>query len=414
MVVLIFILALIVISYGLYVSVTGLFTFFKNRTKVNTYGPETRFAVLIPARNEEEVIGSLIDSLKKQDYPQELYEIYTLINNCDDSTPDIAEECGANLMRMSGNVSSKGDVLKEAFEGLSGKGFDAFIVFDADNVVHPDFIKKMNNIYQSGYKVAQGRKDSKNMNDNWISAGYSLFYNLQNFFFNRARTHIKASATINGTGFMVSEDLVKDGFNPLSITEDIELSIMCILKGHKVVYCDDAITYDEQPTQFSAAWHQRMRWSKGIMQCTGIYSKSLFSRFLKEKDFSSLDKIFFMISPYMQVFALLPVILTVFAYAFHLADDSFLHSAMLTTSFGFAAGYFLTIVVCIFTIGWYKQDLKGSLSGIFLFMIFMMTWIPINIKCIIKKNDNFNWVPVRHCRNVDANALIYRAKALEK
>lgn len=84
MVVLIFILALIVISYGLYVSVTGLFTFFKNRTKVNTYGPETRFAVLIPARNEEEVIGSLIDSLKKQDYPQELYEIYTLINNCDD------------------------------------------------------------------------------------------------------------------------------------------------------------------------------------------------------------------------------------------------------------------------------------------------------------------------------------------
>lgn len=409
MVVLIFILALIVIFYGLYVSVTGLFAFFKNRTKVYEYGPMTRFAVLIPARNEEEVVGGLIDSLKKQDYPRELYEIYTLINNCDDSTPNKALEGGAKLLYMSGNVSSKGDVLREAFERLSGRGFDAFIVFDADNVVHPDFIKKMNNIYQSGYKVAQGRKDSKNMKDNWISIGYSLFYNLQNFFFNRARTHIKASATINGTGFMVAEDLVKDGFNPLSITEDIELSIMCILKGHKVVYCDDAITYDEQPGQFSTAWHQRMRWSKGIMQCTGIYSKRLFLRFLKEKDFSSLDKIFFMISPYMQVFALLPVILMIIANAFHLADDSFMHSAMFTTSLGFVTGYFMTIVVSIFTIVWYKQDIKGSLIGIFLFMIFMMTWIPINIICMIKKNS-FNWVPVKHCRNVDINVLICRTK----
>lgn len=409
MVVLIFILALIVILYGLYVSVTGLFAFFKNRTLINKYRPVTRFAVLIPARNEEEVIGSLIDSLKKENYPRDLFEIYTLINNCDDKTPDIALESGAELMYMSRTASSKGDVLKEAFERLSGKGFDAFIVFDADNVVHPDFLMKMNDIYQSGYKVAQGRKDSKNMGDNWISSGYSLFYNLQNFFFNKARTNIKASATINGTGFMVAEELVKDGFNPLSITEDIELSIMCILKGHKVVYCDDAVTYDEQPTQFGAAWYQRMRWSKGIMQCTGIYSARLFVRFLKKKDFSSLDKILFMISPYMQVFALIPVILLVFANVFHMADDSFLHSAMLTTSLGFVAGYFVTVAVCIFTVGWYRQKLVGSIGGILLFVIFMMTWIPINVVCMIKRN-NINWVPVRHCRNVDANILICRTK----
>ena len=409
MVVLIFILALTVIIYGLYVSVTGLFAFLKNRTVIHEYKPLSRFAVLIPARNEGEVIGNLIESLTKADYPRELFKIITLINNCDDDTPEIASEKGSELMYMGSRVSSKGDVLKEAFERLSGRGFDAFIVFDADNVVHPDFLKKMNNIYQSGYKVAQGRKDSKNMNDNWISAGYSLFYNLQNFFFNKARTHIKASATINGTGFMVSEDLVRDGFAPLSITEDIELSIMCILKGHRVVYCDDAITYDEQPTEFKAAWYQRMRWSKGIMQCTGIYSGRLFKRFVREKDFSSLDKIFFMISPYMQVFALLPVILLAFTYGFHLADESFLNSALLTTSLGFVGGYFLSLIVCVFTVGWYKQDLKGSVVGILLFAVFMMTWIPINIVCMIKKN-NFNWVPVRHCRNVDANALYYRSK----
>ena len=92
-----------------------------------------------------------------------------------------------------------------------------------------------------------------------------------------------------------------------------------------------------------------------------------------------------------------------------MADDSFLHSAMLTTSVGFVAGYFLSVIVCMFTVGWYKQNMKGSFIGILLFMVFMMTWIPINIVCMVKKND-FKWVPVRHCRNVDVNALIYRSK----
>ncbi len=409
MAVLIFILALIVIIYGIYVTVTGVFAFTKNRTVIHEFKPLTRFAVLIPARNEGEVIASLINSLKRENYPPELFDVYALINNCNDNTPEVAKECGANIMHMSPSVTCKGDVLKEAFARLSARGYDAFVIFDADNVVHPDFLMKMNNIYQSGYEVAQGRKDTKNMSDNWISASYSIFYNLQNFFFNKARTHIKASATINGTGFMVSDSLVRDGFNPLSITEDIELSIMCILKGHRVVYCDDAITYDEQPTEFKAAWHQRKRWSKGIMQCTGIYSGRLLSRFFKEKDFSSLDKIFFMISPFMQVFATLPVILLILTSAFNLADESFIHSTLLTTAVGFVFGYIVMVGVCIFTVGWYRQDLKGSLGGIFLFIVFMFTWIPINIVCIFKKK-NFNWVPVRHCRNVDANALYYRSK----
>ena len=155
-----------------------------------------------------------------------MYKVYAVINNCTDRTKQRALEYGAEIIECEGKISCKGDVLKYAFNRLRSTDTDAFIIFDADNVVHPDFLSAMNNVYASGHYVAQGRKDTKNMGDNWISASYSLFYNLQNFFYNRSRTHIGAAATINGTGFMVAKHLVEDGFEPHTVTEDIELALV--------------------------------------------------------------------------------------------------------------------------------------------------------------------------------------------
>ena len=105
------------------------------------------------------------------------------------------------------------------------------------------------------------------MYDNWVSCSYSLFYSIQNLFFNKARTNVKMSATINGTGFMIAKSFIQDyGFEPVTVTEDIELSIMCILHDEPVVYVDEAITYDEQPTLFRVSLTQRLRWSKGHLQ----------------------------------------------------------------------------------------------------------------------------------------------------
>lgn len=402
----VFILSIIVIIYGGYFAVTGLFSFAKSKTYIGNYRPKTRFAVIIPARNEGDVIGDLLHSLNNMDYPARLYDIYTLINNCTDDTRQKAISLGAEVIDCEGDITCKGDVLRFAFDRLKDRNIDAYVIFDADNVVHPGFLAAMNNVYQSGHEVAQGRKDSKNMGDNWISASYSLFYNLQNYFYNKARTHAGAAATINGTGFMVAKELVDTGFEPRSVTEDIELALMCLLKGHKVVYTDEAVTYDEQPTDFKTAWYQRKRWSRGILQCLVYYSAPLFKRFITKREYSSLDKILFMVSPCMQLFALIPTLLTIILVVSGVERDLVLNSMMLSTILGAVGGYILTVSMCIFTIRQYGQNIKESLSGIFMFMLFMLSWVPINMCCAVRSKQG--WVPVKHCRNVNIDALFDR------
>ena len=221
------ILSILVLIYGLYFTVTGLFAL-KNMRKplIGTHKPQHKFAVIIAARNEETVIGDIIKSLDNQNYPKELYEVFIIPNNCSDRTEEIAEAAGATVLKCTVPVSSKGDVLKFAFSRLSSqRDIDAFLIFDADNIVHPEFLPRMNDALCEGYRVAQGFRDSKNYGDNWLSGSYSLFYWLQNFFFNKARMQIKGSASINGTGFMIKRDVFDEfGFNTMTLTEDIEFS----------------------------------------------------------------------------------------------------------------------------------------------------------------------------------------------
>ncbi len=301
-------LFLITLLYGLYFIITGLFAFKDIDLNIRNHRAKTKFAILIAARNEAQVIGDLIKSLKEQNYSSNLYDIYSLINNCTDNTKEVAKKAGSKIISVNVPVKSKGDALKYAFKRLKNKDYDAYIIFDADNIVHPDFLKKMNDAYQSGYKVAQGRKDSKNISDNWLTASSSLFHYIQNFFFNKSRMKINAASAINGTGFMADKNVIDDWFDPKTITEDIEFSIMCVLRNIKIAYIDDAITYDEQPTDFKTSWNQRNRWSKGIIECNRLYRKKLLIKFLKDKDFSALDKLLFSSAPIMQT---LSVILTV-------------------------------------------------------------------------------------------------------
>ena len=231
-----YILFIITLLYGVYFIITSLFAFKNVEPRIKKHKEKTKFAILIAARNEEKVIGDLIKSLNEQNYPTNLYDIYSIVNNCTDNTKDVARKFGSKIINVNTPVKFKGDVLKFAFKRLKNKDYDAYIIFDADNVVHPDFLKIMNDTYLSGYKVAQGRKDSKNLSDNWLSASYSLFYYIQNFFFNKSRMKIDAAAAINGTGFMVEKNVIDSGFDPKTVTEDIELSIICVLLNIKVAY----------------------------------------------------------------------------------------------------------------------------------------------------------------------------------
>jgi cellulose synthase/poly-beta-1,6-N-acetylglucosamine synthase-like glycosyltransferase len=373
--------------YGAYFMITGLFIFKKNKYKIGHYDPKYKLAILIACRNEEKVITNLIKSLLKQDYPKDLYEIFVIPNNCTDNTEKVAKKAGAKIIKCKQKVSSKGEVLKYTFSYLTDKEYDAYLIFDADNIVAPNFLSRMNDTLCEGYEVAQGFRDSKNACDNWISGGYSLFYWGQNAFFSKARMHMNSSASINGTGFMIKKSALQEiGFNTVTMTEDVEFSVICALNNKKIMFVEDAKTYDEQPLAFKTSWKQRQRWTMGNYQCLANYAGKLLKQAWKEKSLPCLDMALFLIAPIVQViFFFLGVSLLIY----QLSDIKLTEILQYIFSYRFLLTiltYVISVGFAIFIVLYNKKKIKKIISGILGYPIFILSWVPINIICLFKKN----------------------------
>lgn len=396
-----YILFVLCMAYTLYFFITGLFGF-KNMNKklIKKHRAKNKFAILIASRNEEMVVPSLIKSLFKQNYKKELYDVYVIPNNCTDNTEKVSREAGAKIIKCTVPTKSKGEVLKFTFDKLKNKDYDAYVIFDADNVVHPDFLSRMNDVLCSGYKVAQGYRDSKNPSDNWISGSYSVFYWIQNFFFSKARMQMGGAASINGTGFMIKKEVIDEyGFNTYTLTEDVEFTAQCALNNIKVFFAEDAITYDEQPTDFKASWKQRKRWSMGNIQCFKRYCGKLFTTYRKTGYIACLDMLLMFAAPFFQI---LTTILTVVLVLFRLFNVQLYDLFSYMYSYGilfFILTYIGSIILNIFVVKYNKRNVKDILSGIIFFGIFMLTWIPINFICAFKKD--LVWEPIKHTRSMD-------------
>lgn len=369
--------------------------------------PKNRFAIVVAARNEANVIKELIQSLKNSNYPTELFDIWVLPNNCTDNTEEVARENGACIFKPQGQVKSKGEALRQFFNfALNSKYYyDAFCVFDADNIVKADFLEKMNDAIEAGEKVAQGYRDSKNPKDSWISGSQSMFYWVTNRFLNRAKRALGMSAVFNGTGFMVTREVVeKVGFNTYTMTEDIEFSTQCILNDYRIAFVRDAITYDEHPTDFATSWKQRKRWSTGIIQTLNAYSPDLFKKFLKTKKWINLDMIFYLVAPFIQVYATFYSILTLVVYGImsYLTHD-------IVDSFSFAIIInLLGIVSCclyvMFVTKFEQHKLKDCKNSAYVaFWWFITSWTFINIEVFFKPITN--WEPIVHTGNISMSDL---------
>ena len=393
--------------FGMYFAVTGLFGF-KNyhKSMFGRHKPKYKFAIIVPSRNEEKVIGGLIKSLQKQRYPDKLYEVYVVPNNCTDDTAGAAKKAGANVIECTVPVKVKADVLQFVFKKFKSRAdIDAYVIFDADNLVHPNFLARMNDALCEGVQVAQCFRDAKNMGDNWLTGSYTLFYFIQNFFFNRARMNFSGSAAINGTGFMIKKEVVANGFNTKTLTEDSEFTGQCALRGIQVAFVEEAITYDEHPQNFWASWKQRKRWTSGCISCLQIYGKDLLKTFFKTGNISCFDMVMMYLCPIVMV---LGFFLSIVLIVFHITGvelfDFFSYLYAMGILF-FVLSYLATVAMNIFVVKYNKKSIKNVFSGIILFALFLATWIPINIICIFKKTEK--WEEIKHDRSdVDLDELI--------
>ena len=240
--------------------------FFTRKFKPAT--KQHKYAVCIPARNEETVIGNLITSIRKQDYPSELVTIFVVADNCTDNTAKIAREMGAICYERFNDVDkTKGFALQFLFENIKKdygiESFEGYFIFDSDNLLKGDYITRMNESFDAGEKIITSYRNTKNWTESWIASTYALHWLRSIRTRHRARSFLHLATNIQGTGFLFANEIVKDGWKYTSLTEDRALTADCVVQGYEISYNDAAVFYDEQPTSLKVALRQRLRWSKG-------------------------------------------------------------------------------------------------------------------------------------------------------
>ena len=360
-----------------------------------------KFMAIIPAHNEEAVVGNLVESLKNQDYPKDLYDIYVIADNCTDNTAKIAREKGAIVYeRFDSEKKTKGYALQWFLQQKIQENapYDAFFVFDADNIVDKGFIKAMNKKLCQGEDVVQGYRDIKNPTDSWVTAGYAIFYWTMHRFYHLARYNLGLSPLLNGTGFMVKFDVIKpNGWDTQTLTEDIEFSLKRIIKGKKLGWATDAIVYDEQPVGFRQSWSQRTRWSVGHIQCIQKYTKELAKGVKEYKTLMNFDGLLYILGS-IPMFIIAIVLLLINAIMY-LNNGMTTSDLILNYARYIIPTFFLPILTGILILKLDKRPIRPMIKGLLCYPLFLGSWLLINFKCLFKRDTS--WDKIEHVRSVN-------------
>ena len=154
-------------------------------------------------------------------------------------------------------------LLEKIGEDYGRMSFEGYFIFDADNLLKSDYISKMNDAFDSGEKIITSYRNTKNFDENWIASTYAIHWIRSIRCNHRARSVLRLATNIQGTGFLFTNEIVKNGWHYTSLTEDRALTADAVAQGYRISYQDEAMFYDEQPTSLKVALRQRTRWSKG-------------------------------------------------------------------------------------------------------------------------------------------------------
>lgn len=393
------------------------FNSFKKEKPIKIIEPENKFAVLIAARNESKVIRNILDSLKNQSYPKELFKVFVIVESFNDPSVKIVKKYGENFIivvrKNIGNKRTKGYALNDAISYIKNhkQTFDAYMIFDADNVVSKDYLLTMNSLKKMGYQIGVGYRNYTNVSTNWISLTSGILFSFMNAFTSRGRSKLFNKATLTGTGYYIDSKIVEDagGWIWNGMTEDVELTYYAYKNNIKMKYYPLIEYYDEQPTKYKVLHAQHVRWVWGFI---GLNHKKFKDYEFNYDKKSSENMRFFAnfelklgIYPFL-TFVLLEVFL--FIIDFILAIVSIANSlehlviinAFLFSIYHLFIAYVSFIVVAIFTVIIDKKNLKlkprDYMLAVLTYPIFFIDFLLAFFDGLFHKNKRNNWSVIEH------------------
>lgn len=241
---------------------------------------KSKFAILIAARNESNVIENILNSLDKQTYPREYFETYVIVESEDDPTIEIVIKHGYQYFvrdRLGPGRYTKGFALQECIDYLWRENiqYDAYMIFDADNVLEPKYIEVMNDVRQTGVQVGLGYRNFTNADTNWVTANCAVMFSYMNQITSYGRSIVFHKATLMGTGYFVDDSLIREIGRWIftGMTEDIQLTTYCYYRDVYMMYYPAVCFYDEQASDMKTVHNQHVRWLAGYFEPRGIFKK---------------------------------------------------------------------------------------------------------------------------------------------
>lgn len=249
-----------------------------------------KFAIVVPAHNEELVIESLLQSVRRLDYPSEWFDTIVIADNCTDRTEEIITQFGAPcLVRTDPLRRGKPYALQWAFQQLDLRKYDAFVIVDADTTLDAQFLKGMNAALHEGHEIIQGYFGILNPDETWLTRLMVIPGVLKYRYRYRGKKRLGFSCPLMGNGMCFARRVIEQyGWDALTLTENWEYYIKSVLRGIFPTY-EEAYIYSQTAPTTREGRTQRLRWLKGRIQCVRAFLPVLLKTSLAKRDPRILD-----------------------------------------------------------------------------------------------------------------------------
>lgn len=374
---------------------------------------KTKFAILVAARYESNVIRHIMDSLDKQTYPREYFEAYFIVESLDDPTVEIVKQRGYQYFvrdQLTDDRRTKGFALQECINYLWRENiqYDAYMIFDADNILEPRYIEVMNDLRQTGVDVGLGYRSFTNADENLIAANSAVMFSYMNQITSYGRSILFHKATLMGTGYFINDTIVREAGSWIftGMTEDIQLTAYCYYHDIYMCYYPAVCFYDEQATDFKTVHNQHVRWISGYIAPRGFLKKEGIQKDYHSKRLQRMANYEFKVGiiPFV-VFNVISVLIFIASIVFGVfsafyGKDYQTGIIFATGAFQISLVYFCFVLVAMLSIIRNRKYLKLSkknqirsmLTYIFYFYDFAMCFFDIMIHPWKRKS----WVRIDH------------------
>jgi cellulose synthase/poly-beta-1,6-N-acetylglucosamine synthase-like glycosyltransferase len=223
------------------------------------------FAILVPAHDEEIVVGTLLESLAALEYPKDRYTVYVVADNCTDKTAELARTVGCAHVyeRIDQTKRGKGYALNWLLQKLEEDKliYDAYVILDADSVVAPTFLQSMARELAREERALQGCYTVLNASESPSAALRWVALALVNHVRNLGRNGLGGSSALTGNGMCLSRALLERyPWQAFSLTEDYQYYLTLVEHGERVRYVPEAEVRSLMPTTFAQMQTQDIRW----------------------------------------------------------------------------------------------------------------------------------------------------------